>query len=384
MQIGLNHISIIVFYLIIAYFIYKNRSKIEFHKIYLLYRTKAGIKLIDRIAKWRFWKFWGYAGIPVGFIGMAAILWMLFSKFIEILTKPVVDKSVQLLLPGVSVGSVGPFMFMPFWTFIICITIIILVHEGAHGIISRVHDIKVNSTGLGIFTIIPLAFVEPDEKQLEKAKLKKQLSIFAAGPFANICTAAIVMLISAFILVPAAGNLLAPAGLDITDTISDFPAETAGIIPGDTILAVNNVDTLSVDAFILEMYGIKPGDLVKISLKDRDVSLNVIENPQEQDKPYLGVSFKQNFEPKSSTPIGSFIGDAVFYLVNLFSWLALLNVGIALVNLLPMGPVDGGRMVRATLNKTVKNSRKSNILWLIISTGSLALLLINIFGPIIM
>ena len=384
MQIGLNHISIVAFYLIIAYFIYKNRSKIEFHKIYLLYRTKAGIKLIDRIAKWRFWKFWGYAGVPIGFIGMIAITWMLLSKFIEMLTKPVVDKSVQLLLPGVSVGSVGPFMFMPFWTFIICITIIILVHEGAHGVMSRVHNLKVNSTGLGIFTIIPLAFVEPDEKQLEKAKLKKQLSIFAAGPFANICTAAIVMLISAFILVPAAGNLLAPAGLDITDTVSDFPAENAGIISGDTILAVNDVDTLSVDAFILEMEDIAPGDLVKISLKNRDVSLNVIENPQEQDKPYLGVSFKQNFEPKSSTPIGSFVGDVVFYLVNLFSWLALLNIGIALVNLLPMGPVDGGRMVRATLNKTVKNSRKSNILWLIISTGSLALLLINIFGPIIM
>jgi hypothetical protein len=384
MQLGLNHISIIAFYVIIAYFIYKNRSKIEFHKIYLLYRTKAGIKLIDRIAKWRFWKFWGYAGVPVGFIGMAAILWMLISKFIEILTKPVVDKSVQLLLPGVSVGSIGPFMFMPFWTFIICITVIILVHEGAHGVISRVHKIKVNSTGLGIFTIIPLAFVEPDEKQLENSKLKKQLSIFAAGPFANICTAVIVMLISAFILVPAAGNLLEPAGLDITDTISDFPAENAGIIPGDTILAVNSVDTLSVDAFILEMEGINPGELVKISLQDRDVSLNVIENPQEQDKPYLGVSFKQNFEPKSGTAFGSFIGEIVFYLVNLFSWLALLNIGIALVNLLPIGPVDGGRMLRATLDKTVKDSRKSSILWLIISTVSLALLLVNIFGPVIM
>jgi membrane-associated protease RseP (regulator of RpoE activity) len=383
MELGLNHISIIAFYSIIAYLIYKNRSKIEFHKIYLLYKTKAGIKLIDRISKWRFWKYWGYLGIPVGFIGMFAIFWVLLSKFIEMLTQPVVGKSVQLLLPGASTGSVGPFMFMPFWTFLICITVIILVHEGAHGIMSRVYNFKIKSTGLGLFTIIPLAFVEPDESQLEKASLTKQLSVFAAGPFANICTAIIVVLISFFVLNPVAGNLLEPAGLEITDVLSDFPAQNSGIIAGDKILAVNNIDTLDSNAFILKMSEVKPNEDIRITLQDREVSLITTSNPDEVTKPYLGISFRQDFASKSDTRFMGFLGDSILYLIELFNWLALLNLGIALINLLPMGPVDGGRMVRSVLHRSIKDSKKASILWLFVSTLSLGLLLANIFGPIL-
>ena len=155
----MNLVSIIVFYGLIAYLIIKNRKKIEFHKFYLLYKTKIGVKLIDKLSKYRFWKYWGYVGVPVGFVGLIAIFWLLLSKVPKILFEPSVERSVQLLLPGTGVGSVGPFLFMPFWIFIISIAVIIIVHEGAHGIVARAHKLKLKSTGLGMFTIIPLAFV---------------------------------------------------------------------------------------------------------------------------------------------------------------------------------------------------------------------------------
>jgi membrane-associated protease RseP (regulator of RpoE activity) len=383
MDITFNHVSIVAFYALIAYFIIKNKSKVEFHRIYLLYKTKAGINLLDKIAKFRFWKWWAYIGIPVGFIGMFAIFWLLLTQVFEIFTQPSVEKSVQLILPGVSSGSVGPFMFMPFWTFIICISVIILVHEGAHGIISRVHNLKIQSTGLGLFTIIPLAFVEPDEKQLEKSSVLTQLSVFAAGPFANICTAIVVFLISAFVFVPMAGSMLEPAGLEISDVLNDFPAQQAGIVPEDIIIAVNGVDTLDMVSFEEQILLIDPGKEVTFTLQDRDVSVDTVANPTDDSRPYVGISFKQSFRSVSETRFGMFFSKVLLYLIDLASWLVLLNIGIALVNLLPLGPVDGGRMLKISLERVIKNQQTARTTWFIISIAALAFLLINIFGPII-
>ena len=382
MEITFNHVSIVAFYAFIAYFIIKNKSKIEFHKIYLIYKTKVGIELLDKIAKFRFWKWWGYLGVPVGFIGMFAIFWLLLTQMIEILTQPNVGKSVQLILPGISLGSVGPFMFMPFWTFIICIAVIILVHEGAHGIISRVHNLKIKSTGLGLFTIIPLAFVEPDEKQLEKASVMTQLSVFAAGPFANVCTAIIVFLISAFLLVPMADSVLEPSGLEISDVLSDFPAQQAGILSGDTIIAVNGVDTLNTEAFVEQMLLVDPGEEATITLQDRDVLVNTVASLDDDAKPYIGISFKQGFKSISETQLGTFFSNILLYLIDLASWLILLNIGIALINLLPLGPVDGGRMLKTSLERVIKNQQTARATWFIISMAALGFLLINIFGPV--
>jgi len=383
MELSLNLVSIIAFYGLIAYMIFKNRKKIEFHKIYLLYKTKVGIKLLDKISKWRFWKYWAYIGIPIGFIGMIAIFWLLLAKIPQILTSPSVERSVQLLLPGTSTGSIGPFMFMPFWIFIICISVIIAVHEGAHGVIARVHNLKIKSTGLGIFAIIPLAFVEPDEEQLEKAPLITQLSVFAAGPFANICTAIVAMLISVFLLAPAATSFLDMTGLDVTDVATGFPADQAGIKAGDQILALNGVKTVNSEEFINEIQKLSPGDEAQILLQDREVSITTVAKPDNPEIAYAGVSFTPHLEPKSDTFFNHYLSSILLFLVNLFIWLAMLNIGIALVNLLPLGPVDGGRMIKTVLGKSIKNQQKARTLWFIISIVALGALIFNIFGPIV-
>jgi len=71
-------------------------------------------------------------------------------------------------------------------------------------------------------------------------------------------------------------------------------------------------------------------------------------------------------------------------LTNLFYWITLLNFGIALVNLLPLGPVDGGRMIKTIFDKYIKNPQLAKILWLFVSMTALVVLLINLFGPVIL
>ncbi len=82
------------------------------------------------------------------------------------------------LLPGVN---------LPFFEGIIALTIVMIVHEGAHAVLARIAKIPVESSGIVLFGIIPVgAFVEPDEKKLEKADPVHQTRVLVAGSTSNL------------------------------------------------------------------------------------------------------------------------------------------------------------------------------------------------------
>ena len=61
----------------------------------------------------------------------------------------------------------------------IAIVLAIVVHEGAHGVIARNVGLKVKSSGLLFFLIVPIgAFVDVDEEQIKKAKPKHSLKLW--------------------------------------------------------------------------------------------------------------------------------------------------------------------------------------------------------------
>src|SRR3989338_644264 len=86
-----------------------------------------------------------------------------------------------------------------FLHWIISLFIIAIIHEFSHGVIARVYNIKIKSSGFAFLGPIPAAFVEPDEKKMEKSSAKAQLSILAAGSFSNILLALLVILILFFV-----------------------------------------------------------------------------------------------------------------------------------------------------------------------------------------
>jgi len=379
MSLGFGDISIIGFYLIILLLLYKYRKLVEFHKIYFIYKTKVGIFLMNWLSKFKFWKYWGYAGIPVAFGGMIFILYFLVSKLVTLVQKPeTAEKTLQLILPWGSSGSVGPFLFVPFWTFLIAIIILVFVHEGAHGIISLHHKLKLKSTGVGMFLFIPLAFVEPDEEKLEKSPAKVQLSVFAAGPFANLCTAAILLVFFTFILNPFAGSVFDNNGIKIVSLEADQPAVEAGLEVNDIILAVDGQDTLSIDQFKEQMDGVNPGDEIRVLTQTKEVTLTTVANKNNASKSHIGISILQNQEPKQS--YGTFLPGVLLYLLNLIYWVVLFNIGIGLFNLLPLGPVDGGRMMKTLLSVLIKDEKKAKIAWVIISLFTLLVLIASFVG----
>lgn len=89
-------------------------------------------------------------------------------------TKP----GATLLLPGIN---------LPLLEGVLALFVILVVHEASHAILARIAKIKVLSSGIVLFGIIPIgAFVEPDEEELKKTEDIKQSRVIVAGSTANL------------------------------------------------------------------------------------------------------------------------------------------------------------------------------------------------------
>ena len=380
---NINLISAIIFYALIILIIIIYRKKFDIHaKIIALYRTKIGIKTIDKIANCcpRFWRGLSYIGIYIGFIGMIFIFGYLIKSLFNLIINPLAPPAIALVVPGIKIP--GSPIFIPFWYGIISLFLVIVVHEAAHGIISRAYKLKINNTGVGMFAIFPIAFVEPDEKQLRKRPAKQQLSIYAAGPFSNIILAIIVFFIAMFAVLPAAMSNIDTNGVEIKSFEKGYPAEISGLEIGDIITSVNGVPVLTIENFTLEMQKLSLGDIVIFSTAENQFSIKTQPSPADPLKPYAGVYIAQNIDLKQDVKekYGNFIPWLWFYLFKFLQWVIVLSAGIGLANLLPIGPVDGGRMILTGFTKMFKK-HKAVWLWKHLSILTLILLILNFIYP---
>jgi membrane-associated protease RseP (regulator of RpoE activity) len=378
-----NLISAIIFYAIIILIVYFNRKKFDIYaKVIALHRMKFGIRTIDRIAKSapRFFRGIGYAGIVFGFVGMIFIVYTLIVNLVKLIIIPETPSAIALVVPGVRIP--GSPLFVPFWYGIISIFIVVLVHEASHGILARAHGLKVRNTGIGMFAIFPIAFVEPDETALKRKKRGAQLSIFAAGPFSNIILGFIVILIISFAVAPWAMSLVDFDGVEVKSLKQGFPADTAGLEQGDLIVAVNGILTPYVTNFTDVLDGVGIGEEVVISTAERDYTVTTVTSPENASKAHIGIFVSQHNVLKQE--VASRWGDRLpwgaFYLLQFLQWLFILNFGIGLANLLPLGPVDGGRMLLAGLGRFFKKET-AMFLWKYASLLVLLLLILNFVYP---
>ena len=399
-----EYLAALVFLVLLGGLILMERKKISLQKIlfpvfYLvMYRTEIGISLMDRVAKKipRTLRVLGIIGIGVGFLGMILLVGLLVQNFYELLTKPEAVAGVGLVLP---VRAKGVF-FVPFFYWIISIFLLAAVHEFSHGVVARAYKMKVKSSGFAVFSIfvplIPAAFVEPDEKELQKRPYKEQLSVFAAGPFSNVLFAGVILLSLLFIISPLISHAVAFKGVTITgfgDTNVTTPAQRAGVLEGETIIALNGTKVLIVDdlATILSRY--HPEETVTIQTESGFFPVTLGEHPLNKSIPYLGVSLEQKFAYKGWFNTYPMITNALLWItgmpqrvgwqlsypvrgygLGLLFWLYLLNVGIGMFNLVPIGPVDGGRMIQLPLRKLF-GQEKGDRVWKYVSLITLAIVL---------
>lgn len=231
----LQYKYIIIFYLLIITFVIIKWKNIQVQaKIIFLYRTKWGLRWMDKYSqKYKEWIILlGYVGTGIGFIGMVFISVILIKNLVDLILNPAATSGVSLVLPGINVPGIG---ILPFWHWLIAIFIIAVVHEFAHGVVARAYNIPVKNTGIVLFGPIIGAFVEPDEKKMQKQNDIKQYSILAAGAFTNIMLAVAAVLLLNFATMPLQQTMIEPTGFTFDQYADEtLPFAQAGIVPGQS------------------------------------------------------------------------------------------------------------------------------------------------------
>ena len=395
--------TVIIFYSIVVFLIYVFRRKFEFEaKFIAMLRTKVGLKLMDKLGtKYReFFRIVGYLAIGAGILGLIFISFMIVHQLFTLIFFPKPGTGIALLIPGVKIP--GSPVFVPLWYGIITIFIIATVHELSHGVLARVYGLKVLNSGIVFFGPIIGAFVEPDEKKLLKQSDVCQYSVFAAGPFSNIVLAAFIFVVWLLLLPPTApvitnsdglfqgsslyDNFIEPEGVIIDNLNSSLPAAKAGLKEGMLITEVNNHPIRTFEDFRFEFQRMEPEDVVTVRANNSVFDVKTGINPENERFAYFGIgSLTTSFVFVEGVE-GTFkeiLYNIILWFSGLFFWIWALSLAIGLINLLPLGPVDGGRIFQLMARKLMGDNKKGDKLWKWVSwfyVGVLVLTLILSYG----
>ncbi len=377
-----EHKYVLLFYLAIILLVYLFRKKFEMQGIIALYRTKIGLKQMDSISsKYReYVKLFGYIGIGTAYIGLVVISIMLFKNLFNLFTVADAQSAVSPVLPGIQIP--GSQIKIPLFAGWLALFIVIVVHEFAHGVVARAHNLKIKFSGLFFLGPIMGAFVEPDEKELRSTDDVKQYSVLAAGPFANMLLAALVVLFFVAAAAPLQKLFVHEDGIVFDDVLDNYPAKNAGIEKNMLVTKINGQKVTDINDFITALNPIKPGEKIKITANSKEFEITTVPNPKNNKTAYLGITGSTRFEENFQ------YGDTLYWLLNILnnflSLVGALSLGIGLINLFPIFITDGARMVQVSLlalNK--KNTVKGIKLWKNVNVFCLVILLLGLFFPLI-
>lgn len=434
-------LSVLFFIIILAVIVIRDRKSFtREQKIFLLRKTKRGRGFLKRLTNRfpRFWRVLGDIGIVVSLgssiYGVFMLLHLLTKSFFT--TTSVGGLAFLLPTPTADPVIVPGVLGVPFWYWIISIALLVFVHEGAHGIMAVVGKVRIKSLGWGILAVLPLAFVEPDERQLSRKGKLTQLRVFAAGSFANFILAGVSILLLGLMT----SMIFVPSGVSFSGVFVNYTAEQnnlSGVIVGINDQEISDIGDLSL---ALEEAG--PGNEIWVTTfngTDRNVyKLKTSKTPDdgysmdfdtlvgitfehyipgsydvfeafgnyasslfgmEQAESWRSISYEiEKWEyigdnyPALRSKAGSringleaklpeysepgFLGIAntandletaaglkpfegpLMFLVGLLSFLFLINLGVGIANMLPLKPLDGGRVWEIIFRRISKRHYK--------------------------
>jgi membrane-associated protease RseP (regulator of RpoE activity) len=376
---------IIIWILAIAF---KDKLKIDISGPLLMRRTQRLRGFIDSIAQKspRFWRWSMNIGLPIAVFFMVLMVVLLIYSLQTLLSSP----QVGIVLPGVDYP--GSPVFVPFEFGIIALMTVLVVHEFGHGIISRVEGVSIKSIGVLLLAVLPGAFVEPDEEEIEKSKRISKLRIYAAGSVFNLGLAAVSLVIYLFLTVMIIGsvaggipgisipgtniktqpvtfyNFSGPvypvfnsSGMQISSVVPGSPA-AGKLTQGTVIQSINGIPTTNIDQYNQARNNISVGENLTFQTNKGAVTITSVKNPNNASG-YIGIRSTENLVVNND--IAKKYGDQIpwflYSFIQLLSWIFLLNFAIGTFNLLPMKPLDGGLILEELLRYKISESKVQKI-----------------------
>ncbi len=367
----------------------------------MMWRTKKGKGLLDSISNKakRFWKGFGsFSAILGSTIMFGAIGYLTYSVIRYILKA--LGPSGAPSVPSAAAEKIVPIpgLNIPLILGGISLATVLIIHEGCHGVILRNLKIKVKNVGLALFVLIPGAFVEQDDEDFEEADPISRIKVASAGPISNVlfgilCLGLIMVLIS-----PQSGVIITGIG-------ENMPADNAGLEPGDRVMSIDGEEMIYQQDFQNFMNQTEPGEVINIRTENGEfLNPELMKDPYGDNNGFLGVnSFgaiqKTEFvNPLNfflaipyttllsyQTPVIPLISESVYnapvnwFVIELLLWFITLHALVAVFNLLPLKPLDGGHIIDGIAEK-VTSGRKKDIIVSIAGSLTLFILLVNIFA----
>ncbi|MDA0756938.1 MAG: site-2 protease family protein [Crenarchaeota archaeon] len=323
---------------------YKN-YKVQDALIRVLGRTRRGIRVFADVS------------VIAGFLMMGFAFWFLFSNILNFFVQPTEFAELTVLIPGVTLTSGSAIMY-----FLLSIPIVLVIHEGAHGIVGVMEKIGIKTGGFAIFIAMFAGFVEPDEEQFSKAKKISRLRLIGAGPTSNVIFAfalgVILFTNPMFAMVvpePFLSSFYEEAedGVLVLSVIDGGSAQQAGIQENDVIIKINDVKIAS--AVDLQKNPVKPGDTVNVTiLRDGNevvFPVTIMASPDDPDRGLIGI-MRNDQPPKPiyniidwglDTPMG-------FQFSMFLLWLWMISFFIGIINMLPLPILDGGKFIHTIID----------------------------------
>ncbi len=348
--------SLLVFLFIVAVLVYKDRKNISFNYGLVIRRWEGGVKIIDRLVKKypTFIRRLGNVGVAIGVIAGIGGMIILIALTVKL------QQSFALVLPTAGGYEIpGPVFSVPFWYWFIAIFIIALTHETFHAIFIRLEKVPLKNYGIMMLLLLPIgAFVDPDNNRIKRLAMMKKLRIFAAGSFINFIVG--FLSIGLFLLsVLALDGLTNTSGVEIASVDVDSPADMVNL--QGKIQKFNDVQITSTQDFVNAMNTTQVGDQVIIVTDIGSYTVMLEEHPQIEDRPYIGIKMRELLEynlfgMKGIVPLGFL---EIFFVVSSFlNWLFMISLGVGVVNMLPVKPLDGGLFFEEIFVKYFGNKGK--------------------------
>ena len=394
----------------------KNRVHVELKLLVLiLIHTPFGLEFFDKLAKTRLARFYAqfntYLMPAITALAIFLVIGSLMVMFANAQAREGIrgaGLTANLLIPGFN-------PYLPLTYGLAALVITIIIHEAGHGIVARVNNIRVESTGIVLFLGLPIgAFVNIEREELNRATIKQKSAVMTAGPLNNMIVAGVSLLALYFVvstLVPLPVDTNAPQfGVIVVSVNKGSLAESLGIDAQSVIQYVAGRQLTSVEA-LGESLRTNLGKTIDVtwmnSARDtitRQVALPAVVEPG---RGILGVTvtplspepmkvletyknefsqnplaillpptFQQGLVPYSDLMAPKFtssvFGNNFGPVANMLFWLWFINFNVGIFNALPIGPLDGGQLYGALIENKAKSktlAKNANMLLTLVMTA---------------
>ena len=366
----------------------------------ILIHTPFGLRFFDRVANSRLGKIYASFNIYLMPLITALAVFLIMGSLLVLFSNDSAREGIREIGPQGNLLIPGLNPILP-WTYgWIGLVVTIIIHEAGHGIVARVYNTKVESTGIVLFLGIPIgAFVNIQQDELNRTTFKQKSAILTAGPLNNMVLAGIsfgllFLLVSS--LTPVSNIQSNETGITVLSIGENSLAKSIGLSKNSIITYINAEPIEDVQE-LRKILRDNLGTTIQMQWisEDKKEQTKSVELPASipESKGILGVTLtdaffdpglvldnyknlfltnplailmpptlQQSLVPYSDT-MASYYSSSIFgptfpIIANLLFWIWFINFNVGIFNALPITMLDGGQWYGTLLENKIKTKSK--------------------------